>query len=146
MHKARIKMYTIKATGEWRGHKSPVLCFQIGIWSWILSFWANHTQTHTTLTLAYINTGLYWKAFGCIASCITHYYCLIFTTLFRCVPSLYRSFPLSSWCVACVLACVGSLFYACDHESNVHDHKNTFNSFPTCCTLILLSLSFIFIP
>lgn len=48
MHKARIKLYTertIKATGEAIKVHSPVLCFQIGIWSWIVA----DTHTHTLI-------------------------------------------------------------------------------------------------
>lgn len=102
---------------------------------------ANQTQTDTTLTLTY--RAVYRKAFGCIARCITHYYCLIFTTLYFDVFPHSIALFLCLVLRACILACVGSLFCACDHESNVHCHKNTFNSFPTCCTLILLSISHI---
>lgn len=74
-----------------------------------------------------------------VVSCITHYYCLIFTTLifFSLVDVFSHSTQRFSVCVSCL----GSLFRASDHESNVLYHKNTFNSFPTCCTTVSLYLS-----
>lgn len=127
---------TIKATGEAIKVHSPVLCFQIGIWSWILSLVlvANMPHTHDC---SHVDGDEDDGDGGggsssseddelLVVSCITHYYCLR--------PIFSAAAALTIYSLGCAHSL--ALFYlvscflcASDHESNVHCHKNTFNLF-----------------
>lgn len=133
--------HTIKATGEAIKVHSPVLCFRIGIWSWI--YWAlvvlccslqihsisNMTKTMTTTTVVAVVADVDNDEFF-VVSCITHYYCLKFFFHF--------SLPLIFLVMRSLSGRVAFSLYTSDHESNVHCHKNTFNLFRPMygCTLL----------